>query len=68
MNNALKALAILGYALLALSAAKADTTVVVDYGPALDCSAPVGGVSQCVVKATGSKVQCSQVNNVKVCF
>lgn len=48
--------------------ARADVTVVVDYGPALECAPPVGGVSQCVIKATGSKVQCSMVNNVKVCF
>ena len=67
MTTLIKAIAILGYALLAINASKADTTVV-NYGPALACQPPIGGVSQCVVKATGTKVQCSMVENVKVCL
>lgn len=52
----------------AASVALADTTTTVDYGPALECKAPVGGVSACTVKATGQKVQCSVVDGIKFCF
>lgn len=64
MNNLITAIAAAAFFLACLTA-KADT---VTYGPALECSAPVNGVSQCKVVATGRVVQCSVVDGIKICF
>lgn len=69
MHTALKALAILGYTLLALSAAKADTTVTITTGPkGLVCQAPVNGVSQCSLNGRALQCVVSADGKVTSCF
>lgn len=67
MTTIYTAIAAAALALCAITA-KADSTVTVNYGPALECSAPVNGVSTCTVVATGRQVQCSIVEGIKICF
>lgn len=64
MTSFYTAIAAAAFALCALTA-RADA---VTYGPALECSAPVNGVSTCKVVATGRVVQCSIVDGIKICF
>ena len=66
MTNLATAIAAAAYILCAITA-HADT-VKVEYGPKLECEAPVNGVSSCKVVATGRQVQCSIVDGIKICF